>query len=72
MSYDAWCMGCKTTRPIAEARVETMRNGRPATRGVCGTCGTELYLLGDATKQRGRLAPNPTARHPLKTRMDGD
>jgi DNA topoisomerase-1 len=51
MSYDAYCMGCKAQRPIQEPRIETMRNGRPATRGVCGTCGTGLYLLGDATKK---------------------
>jgi hypothetical protein len=27
----------------------TMKNGRPATRGVCPTCGTKMFRIGKAT-----------------------
>jgi hypothetical protein len=27
----------------------TMKNGRPATRGVCPECGTKMFRIGKAT-----------------------
>jgi hypothetical protein len=27
----------------------TMKNGRPATRGVCPICGTKMFRIGKAT-----------------------
>jgi len=43
-----WCMRCRAERMIAEAQEVTMRNNRPATKGVCPVCGTAMYRLGKA------------------------
>lgn len=41
-----FCMKCKAEREIADPKVEYMKNGRPATRGKCPVCGTQIYRLG--------------------------
>jgi DNA topoisomerase-1 len=42
----AYCVKCKTVRPISEAQAVFMANGRPGTRGVCPVCGTGLFKIG--------------------------
>ncbi len=42
----AYCVKCHTTREIKNAKSVTMKNGRPATRGVCPACGTKMYRIG--------------------------
>ena len=42
----AYCVRCRAIRPMQDAQAVYMTNGRPATRGVCGTCGTGLFKLG--------------------------
>ncbi|HEY1017118.1 MAG TPA: DUF5679 domain-containing protein [Herpetosiphonaceae bacterium] len=39
---EAYCVKCKTKRPIKDAKIETMENGRRALKGTCSTCGTKL------------------------------
>ncbi|MEE8362438.1 MAG: DUF5679 domain-containing protein [Dehalococcoidia bacterium] len=46
---DAYCMKCRTMRSMNSAQQITMKNGRPATKGVCGTCGTTLFKIGKAS-----------------------
>jgi len=43
---EAYCMKCRTKREIQDAAQITMKNGRPATQGKCGTCGTKLFRIG--------------------------
>jgi uncharacterized Zn-binding protein involved in type VI secretion len=43
---EAYCLKCRQKRPIQNARQVTMKNGKPATQGKCGTCGTTLYRIG--------------------------
>ena len=43
---EAFCMKCRTKREIQSAKQITMKNGRPATQGTCGTCGTKLFRIG--------------------------
>ena len=43
-----YCMKCRAERDIAGAKTVAMKNGRPATEGVCPTCGTRMYRLGKA------------------------
>jgi DNA topoisomerase-1 len=52
----AYCMKCKTTRPIAAVQAVFMSNGRPAVRGVCPECGTGLFKIG-ATEAHADLPP---------------
>jgi hypothetical protein len=33
---------------MKDAKVITMKNGRPATRGVCPVCGTKMFKIGKA------------------------
>jgi hypothetical protein len=46
MAVEAYCMKCKQSREIKDPQQVTMKNGRPATQGVCGTCGTKMFKIG--------------------------
>jgi len=39
----AYCVKCRAKREIKDAKAITMKNGRPATQGVCPTCGTKMF-----------------------------
>jgi hypothetical protein len=41
-----YCMKCKTTREMKDAKKVKMSNGRPATKGKCSKCGTGMYKIG--------------------------
>jgi hypothetical protein len=41
-----YCMKCKTKRSMNEVKQITMKNGRPATEGVCPECGTRMFKIG--------------------------
>ena len=43
-----YCMKCKTQREIKDSKQVTMKNGRPATEGVCPVCGTRMFKIGAA------------------------
>ena len=37
---------CRAKREMKDAKSITMKNGRPATQGVCPTCGTKMFRIG--------------------------
>ena len=41
-----YCMKCRTKREMKDARAITMKNGRPATQGVCTVCSTKMFKIG--------------------------
>ncbi len=41
-----YCVKCRAKREIRNSRPITMRNGRPATQGVCPVCGTKMFRIG--------------------------
>ena len=41
-----YCVKCKAKREIQDAKAITMKNGRPATQGVCPVCGTKMFRIG--------------------------
>jgi DNA-directed RNA polymerase subunit RPC12/RpoP len=43
---DGYCMKCKTKVEIKNPEAITMKNGKPATRGECPTCGTKMFKIG--------------------------
>ena len=43
---EAYCVKCKAKREIQNPRVITMKNGRPATQGVCPVCNTKVFRIG--------------------------
>lgn len=42
----AYCLKCRTQREMQNPQNVTMRNGKPATRGKCPVCGTQMYRIG--------------------------
>ena len=43
---EAYCIRCKRQRPIADAEVIVMKNGKPAVKGACAVCGTKVFKIG--------------------------
>ncbi len=42
----AYCVKCRAKREIKNPEPITFKNGRPATRGTCPTCGTKVFRIG--------------------------
>ena len=42
----AYCFKCKKKVEIRDPQRVTLKNGRPATRGVCPSCGTKVFRIG--------------------------
>jgi len=41
-----YCMKCRKKREMSNSKAVKMKNGRPATKGVCSKCGTKMYRIG--------------------------
>lgn len=46
---DAYCFKCREKREMKDAHAVTMKNGKPATEGVCPVCGTKMFKIGSGT-----------------------
>jgi len=42
----AYCVKCRAKKEMKDAKAITMKNGKPATQGVCPTCGTKMFKIG--------------------------
>jgi predicted GH43/DUF377 family glycosyl hydrolase len=42
----AYCLKCRAQRIMKDAQPVTLKNGRPAMRGVCPKCGTVMFRIG--------------------------
>ena len=42
----AYCFKCRSKVEIKDPQNVTLKNGRPATRGVCPKCGTKVFRIG--------------------------
>jgi len=42
---DAYCVKCKTKRMIKNPEETTMKNGRPAIRGICSVCKSKVFRI---------------------------
>jgi len=40
-----YCVKCRQKRDITDGQEVTMKNGRKALKGKCGTCGTGMYRI---------------------------
>ena len=45
-SIQAYCLKCRSKREMKDPETITMKNGRPATQGLCSACGTKMFKLG--------------------------
>jgi Zn finger protein HypA/HybF involved in hydrogenase expression len=43
---EAYCMKCRAKREMKDTKAITMKNGKPATQGVCPKCGTKMFRIG--------------------------
>ena len=42
----AYCVKCRAKREMKDAKSITMKNGKPATQGVCPVCSTKMFRIG--------------------------
>ncbi|MBQ0104767.1 MAG: hypothetical protein KBT47_01885 [Armatimonadetes bacterium] len=47
---EAYCVKCKAKKEMKNPQEITMKNGRPATTGVCPDCGTKMFKIGSMKK----------------------
>ena len=45
---EAYCVKCRARRDMSDPKSITMKNGRPATQGICLICGTKMFRIGKA------------------------
>ena len=45
---EAYCVKCRSKRQMSNPQAITMKNGRPATHGVCPICSTKMFRIGKA------------------------
>ncbi len=46
----AYCVKCKEKQEMENEEEVTMKNGKPAMKGVCPKCGTGMYRIGKPKK----------------------
>jgi hypothetical protein len=39
---EAYCVKCKAKRPMTNPKEVVLKNGRPAIKGTCSVCGTNV------------------------------
>jgi len=42
----AYCVKCRAKKEMKDAKSIIMKNGKPATQGVCPVCGTKMFRIG--------------------------
>ena len=45
---EAYCVKCKAKRQMKNPTATVMKNKKPATTGICPTCGTKMFRIGKA------------------------
>ena len=45
----AFCMKEKSQQEMKDPTPVTMKNGKPATSGICASCGTKMFKIGKST-----------------------
>ena len=43
---EAYCVKCRQKKEMKDPQQITMKNGKPATQGVCPDCGTKMTRIG--------------------------
>lgn len=50
---EGYCVKCHCKKEIKEPKKVTMKNKRTATKGLCPTCGTKIYRIGEGYSNFG-------------------
>jgi len=48
VEMEAYCVKCRAKREMKNTKAVTLKNGKPATQGVCPVCGTKIFRIGKA------------------------
>jgi DNA-directed RNA polymerase subunit RPC12/RpoP len=51
MSDQYYCVKCKKKTEMRDPQRVTTKNGKPALKGACSTCGTTVYTILGAEKK---------------------
>jgi len=43
---EAYCVKCKAKREMQNPQHVKLKNGKPATKGICPVCGTKMFRIG--------------------------
>jgi len=46
ITMQAYCVKCRGKKEMWDAKSIVMKNKKPATQGVCPTCGTKMFRIG--------------------------
>jgi len=46
MATEAYCVKCRAKKTMKDEQAVTMKNGKPATQGICPDCGTKMFKIG--------------------------
>ena len=46
---EAYCLKCKGQKEVKNPIEKILKNGRPATEGNCGECGSKVFRIGKAS-----------------------
>ncbi|MFZ0843902.1 MAG: DUF5679 domain-containing protein [Nitrosotalea sp.] len=46
----AYCVNCRRRVKIDQAKNVKLKNGRPAVKGLCSRCGTNVFRIGVSVK----------------------
>jgi len=41
-----YCVKCKAKQEMKNPQKVTLKNGKPATKGICPKCGTKMFRIG--------------------------
>jgi hypothetical protein len=58
-----YCVRCRAKQEMLSATRTLMKNGRRAMVGVCGCCGTKLWVVGKWDDDPAGEAPTPESAH---------
>lgn len=64
---EAYCLKCREKREMKDEHPITMKNGKPATQGVCPTCGTKMFKIGGGAAKEGAGASSSAKEPAAKT-----
>lgn len=45
---EAYCVKCRAKRTMTNVQQVTLKNGRPASQGLCEKCNTKIFRIGAA------------------------
>lgn len=45
-AVQAYCVKCRSKREMKDPQVTQLKNGRPAKKGKCSVCGTNMFRIG--------------------------